>query len=35
MIYTPAKTKITEISIDDVRFSLSASPHIVATIGIK
>jgi hypothetical protein len=35
IIYTPAKTKITATSIEDVRCSLSASPHIVATIGIK
>jgi hypothetical protein len=35
IIYTPAKIKIIEINIDEVKCSLSARPHIVATIGIK
>src|SRR4030066_171308 len=33
--YIPASIKNTEISIDDVRRSLSDRPHTVATTGIK
>ena len=35
MINTPANTKIIEMSIERVNCSLSRTPHIVATMGIK